>query len=271
MIIVATAGWSIPRTCAGRIQGEGTHLQRYAQVFRGAEIDTSFYKDHSAATYAHWAKQTPRTFRFAVKLPRLITHDQRLRSARRPLEQFLAAVAGLGQRLGPLIAQLPPSLAFEARVARRFFALLRERHAGAVVCEPRHASWFDAPAQSLFEHFGIARVAADPALVPAASAPGGWPGLAYYRLHGSPRKYWSIYTPDQVAAWTGQIAALPRRTNIWCVFDNTAGGGAMGNALQMLERLDSAAGERGIRARGLIGRKKWRQPPGVRNLLPPEV
>ena len=103
MIIVATAGWSIPRISAARIGGEGTHLQRYAQVFRGAEIDTSFYKDHSAATYAHWARHTPRNFRFAVKLPRLITHDQRLRSARRPLEQFLAAVAGLGRRLGPLI------------------------------------------------------------------------------------------------------------------------------------------------------------------------
>jgi uncharacterized protein YecE (DUF72 family) len=238
VIIVATAGWSIPRACARRVEGEGTHLQRYAHVFRGAEIDTSFYKDHSAVTYAHWAKQTPRNFRFAVKLPRLITHDQRLRSARRPLEDFLANVTALRGRLGPLIVQLPPSLSFEAPVARRFFALLREHHTGAVACEPRHCTWFEAHAQSLLERYGIARVAADPAVVPAAAAPGGWPGLAYFRLHGSPRKYWSIYTPDQVATWARQITALPRRTSIWCVFDNTAGGGAIGNALQALDHID---------------------------------
>jgi uncharacterized protein YecE (DUF72 family) len=237
MIVVATAGWSIPKSCARRIDGEGTHLRRYARVFRGAEINTSFYKDHSAATYANWAKQTPRSFSFAVKLPRLITHDQRLRSARRPLEDFLANVTGLGARLGPLVVQLPPSLPFEALVARRFFTLLRERHEGAVVCEPRHATWFAPPAQSLLERYRIARVAADPAVVPAAAEPGGWPQVAYFRLHGSPRKYWSIYTSETVAEWTRQIKALPRRTLVWCVFDNTAGGGAMGNALQMLGAL----------------------------------
>jgi len=236
-MIVATAGWSIPRACAQRFGAAGTHLQRYSRVFRGVEIDTSFYKDHCAATYAHWARQTPRNFRFAVKLPRLITHDERLRAARRPLEQFLAEVAGLGRRLGPLVAQLPPSLAFEAAVARRFFALVRERYAGNVVCEPRHASWFEAPAQRLLERYRIARVAADPAIVPAAAQPGGWTGTVYYRLQGTPRKYWSIYTPDRVAEWARALHPLPRRTILWCVFDNTAGGGATGNALQMLEIL----------------------------------
>jgi len=234
MKVIATAGWSIPRTSAAGFPVDGTHLQRYAEVFRGVEIDTSFYRSHAKATYANWAKQTPRPFRFAVKLPREITHDGRLRSARRPLGQFLDAVSGLGQRLGPLVVQLPPSLAFEPRVARAFFTLLREHHDGPVGCEPRHRSWFDARADALLTGHRIGRIAADPAVVPAASLPGGWPGLVYYRLHGSPRKYWSVYEPDRVALWAQAFKGLPRGTLSWCVFDNTAGGGAAANALQML-------------------------------------
>ena len=245
MIVVATAGWSIPRVSARRFPGEGTHLQRYARVLPGVEIDTSFYRDHSADTYARWAAQTPRSFRFAVKLPRQITHDQRLRAARRPLDRFLDGVAGLGKRLGPLIVQLPPSLAFEPSVARSFFTLLRQRHEGPLVCEPRHYSWFEARADALLLRHRIGRVAADPAVVPAAAHPGGWPGIAFWRLHGSPRKYWSIYEPEQVAEWAQALRKLPRRTQAWCVFDNTASGGAAGNALQMLEILDLPGPRRG--------------------------
>lgn len=235
MIVIATAGWSIPRVCAERFPGEGTHLQRYAQVFRGAEIDSSFYRDHARETYARWGRQTPRAFTFAVKLPRRITHDGRLKGARKPLEEFLDGLVGLGRRLGPLIVQLPPSLAFESRTARTFFTLLRERHDGPVVCEPRHASWFELEAEKLLIRHRIGRVAADPAVVPAAAFPGGWPGIVYYRLHGSPRKYWSIYEVERVARWAQALRALPRGTLAWCVFDNTAGGGAAGNALQMLK------------------------------------
>ncbi len=205
MIIIATAGWSTPKASARHFPGDGTHLQRYARTLRGVEIDTSFYRDHASSTYARWARQTPRSFRFSVKLPRQITHDQRLRAARRPLEQFLGNVAGLGRRLGPLVVQLPPSLAFEPRVARTFFSLLRSRHDGPVVCEPRHASWFTAAADALLVRHRIGRVAADPAVVPAAALPGGWPGTVYYRLHGSPRKYWSVYDSERVARWSGEL------------------------------------------------------------------
>jgi uncharacterized protein YecE (DUF72 family) len=238
VIVVATAGWSIPRVSVRRFPGEGTHLQRYARVLPGAEIDTSFYRDHSFETYARWAAQTPRSFRFAVKLPREITHDLRLRAARGPLAHFLDGVTGLGKRLGPLIVQLPPSLPFEPRVARSFFALLRQRHEGAVVCEPRHHSWFDARADALLLRHRIGRVAADPAVVPAAAQPGGCLEIAFWRLHGSPRKYWSIYAPERVAEWAQALLKLPRRTQAWCVFDNTAGSGAAGNALQMLDMLE---------------------------------
>jgi uncharacterized protein YecE (DUF72 family) len=241
MLIVGTAGWGIPSVCAGSFPDQGTHLHRYAQILRGVEINSSFYRNHSADTYAKWARQTPRTFRFAVKLPQYITHDQRLHAARRPLQRFLPALAGLGRRLGPLLVQLPPSLAYEPRVARRFFALLRDFHDGPVVCEPRHQSWFEAAANALLFRHRVGRVAADPAAMPAAALPGGWPGIVYYRLHGSPRMYWSIYRAERLAYWVQALRQRPRASLTWCVFDNTAGGGAAGNALQMLGLLGGGA------------------------------
>jgi uncharacterized protein YecE (DUF72 family) len=244
-VIIGTAGWSIPRELATSIPGEGTALARYARRFGGVEINSSAYRDHSAATFGRWARQTPRGFRFAVKLPQRITHDARLRAARQPLEQFLEDVAGLGRRLGPLIVQLPPSMPFESRVATRFFTLLRERFEGDIACEPRHASWFELPADRSLVRHRIARIAADPAVVPAAAEPGGWPGLVYYRLHGSPRKYWSVYEPERIAQWSHALRSVPRSTRAWCIFDNTASGGAAFNALQLLNADPPARRSRG--------------------------
>jgi uncharacterized protein YecE (DUF72 family) len=233
VITVGTAGWSLPKPTQGRFRGEGTHLARYARVLHGAEINSSFYRSHSTQTYAKWAAQTPPTFRFAVKVPRSITHEGRLRRARRPLEKFLGEVAGLGDKLGPLLIQLPPSFHYDRRVARAFLALLREYHQGPVVLEPRHESWFTTRAEAVLVAHRVSRVAADPASPAAAAEPGGWPDVAYYRLHGSPAKYWSVYPEEQVEHWARSLRRQPRDSDSWCIFDNTAGGGAVGNALQM--------------------------------------
>jgi uncharacterized protein YecE (DUF72 family) len=233
MITVGTAGWSLPKPVQDQFPGEGTHLSRYSRRLRGVEINSSFYRSHASQTYARWAAATPPGFRFAVKVPRIITHEGRLRRAREPLDRFLGEIAGLEKRLGPLLVQLPPSFEYEPRVVRAFLALLRDRHDGPVVWEPRHPSWFGARPDALLLGFRIARVAADPAVVAAAAVPGGWPKTAYFRLHGSPSKYWSTYPPEALAQWAKSIRKLPRGTDAWCVFDNTAGGGAAANALEM--------------------------------------
>jgi hypothetical protein len=122
-----------------------------------------------------------------------ITHLRRLADVDEPLERFLAEAGALGEKLGPLLVQLPPGFAFDERRVAAFLERLRGRTQGDVACEPRHRSWFTAEAERLLSEFRIARVAADPAVVPAAAEPGGWPGLAYHRLHGSPRMYHSPY------------------------------------------------------------------------------
>jgi uncharacterized protein YecE (DUF72 family) len=232
-IFIGTAGWSIPRASAPRFSGDGTHLQRYAGQLRCAEINSSFHRPHSAATYAKWAMSTPPDFRFAVKIPRAITHDQKLRRTRLPLERFLEEIAGLAHKRGPLLVQLPPSLVFDVRVAVRFFDLVRARYHGFVVCEPRHPSWFSAQADALLVRYTVARVAADPAPVAGAERPGGWKGIAYFRLHGAPRMYWSRYGAEYVATLAGALRLIPSSVDAWCVFDNTASGAALENAWEL--------------------------------------
>ena len=235
-VFVGTAGWSIPRASRHRCEGTGTQLERYARVFPCAEINSSFHRPHAATTYARWAASTPPSFRFAVKLPKQITHIQKLRQSRSALERFLDESAGLGAKRGPLLVQLPPSFAFDARVVGRFLTLLRSRHRGPVVCEPRHETWFTA-ADALLARYEVARVAADPPPARGAEVPGGWMGLTYFRLHGSPRKYWSSYSPAVLDA----VAASMRRCDgeTWCVFDNTASGAALENAWELRRLLVS--------------------------------
>jgi len=235
--LIGTAGWSLPRAWQDAFPSEGSHLERYASVFRGVEINSSFYRQHKRATYERWAASVPADFRFAVKIPQAITHDQALVASDVLIEVFLEETSGLGNRLGPLHVQLPPSLAFDAEVADEFFTTLDVLHAGDVACEPRHASWFEADANSLLIKHHVARVAADPARVSKAAHPGGWEGLAYYRLHGSPQMYYSDYSAEYLAMIAAELrSAAAHQSASWCIFDNTTLGAATGNAL-VLQRM----------------------------------
>lgn len=122
-------------------------------------------------------------------------------------------------------------------MAEKFFIDLRGRFDGDVVLEPRHASWFDRAPEDLLTERRVARVAADPAVVANAAEPGGWGGLAYYRLHGSPKMYYSAYSDEYLEALAATMRERARTSAVWCVFDNTAEGSATENALDLLDRL----------------------------------
>jgi uncharacterized protein YecE (DUF72 family) len=239
---IGTAGWGLPRIWRAEFPPEGSYLERYAARFSGVEINSSFYRQHRRAVYERWAAAVPSAFRFAVKLPRAITHDQGLIAADVLLEVFLEEVAGLGSRLGPLLVQLPPSLGYDAEVVDEFFGTVRGLHTGLVACEPRHESWFGADAERMLTRHGISRVAADPARVRDAAEPGGDPALVYFRLHGSPRMYYSDYEPERLAVVAEQLR-LPwaGAAERWCIFDNTTLGAATGNALALSRLLRGVA------------------------------
>lgn len=230
-IFIGTAGWSIPAAVADRFPGEGQHLERYARVMNAAEINSSFHRPHQARTYARWAEATPPDFRFSVKVPKSLTHENRLAEPNAVLDRFAGEVAGLGDKLAVLLVQTPPNLGFEPDVAEVFFAAMQKRFDVPVALEPRHPTWFTAQTDAWLAERRIARVGADPARLPEAASPGGWDGLAYFRLHGSPRIYYSAYAPEVLEALAAQLRTLGERGPVWCVLDNTAGSAALGDAL----------------------------------------
>lgn len=238
-VLVGCAGWTLPGPVQPVFPADGSHLQRYAARFPAVEINSSFHRPHRPSTYARWAESVPPRFRFCAKLPRTITHTQRLVDADDALAAFLAEAGGLGTKLACLLVQLPPSLAFDRAVCERFFTTLRAATPVPAVCEPRHATWFTPEVDALLDAWRVARVAADPARAPEAAEPGGWRGMAYYRLHGSPRTYYSSYEDgylDALASRVRQDADGGRE--VWCIFDNTAAGAAARNALHLVARLE---------------------------------
>jgi uncharacterized protein YecE (DUF72 family) len=223
---IGTAGWSIPSAAKDAFEKEGSQLERYSSRFSCAEINSSFYRPHRPETYARWAASVPVGFRFAVKVPRAITHDARLSEPQFLLKEFLAQIAALGPSLGPILVQLPPSLKFDVTRVKTFLGEFRQQFEGDAVIEPRHPSWFRCDVEKSLCAYRFGRVAADPARCPGAATPGGWTALRYWRLHGSPRMYYTPYGEERLSRITAEV--LPTD---WCIFDNTASGAAIHDAL----------------------------------------
>lgn len=237
-VYIGCAGWAIRREHSHRFAEVGTHLQRYATLFNCVEINSCFYRPHRFSTYERWAASVPDAFRFAVKLPKVITHELRFVGVDEALDRFLDEISGLGSKLGPILVQLPPKFAFDAGLAGDFFAGLRQRFTGDVVFEPRHETWFVPEAESLLIANRIARVAADPARAPSAAEPAGYAGIVYYRLHGSPRIYYSAYTPEFLLDISRRIDEhVTSGVSTWVIFDNTALGAATQDALTVKSHL----------------------------------
>jgi uncharacterized protein YecE (DUF72 family) len=238
--LIGTAGWSLPRAEQEHFAEGASHLQRYASRFVVTEINSSFHRSHRAATWIRWRDSVPESFRFSVKMPKAITHTAALKDADELVAAFLEEIAVLGSKVACLLVQLPPKLVFDAAVASQFFEALRARTSTAIACEPRHPSWFDAPADQLLRSCEIARVAADPARVPAAAVPGGWRGLSYYRLHGTPKVYYSSYAPEFIADLAHRVKEeVEAGRDVWVIFDNTTLGAATRNALDLAEKLNA--------------------------------
>lgn len=232
--MVGTAGWSVPRSCAGSFPERDSLLQRYAAVFRATEINTAFYRPHRRSTYERWAASVPEEFRFSVKAPKAVTHSDWLDVAA-PLDAFFEQIAGLGPKLGPILIQLPPKRDFMPAEAHRFLAAFRSRTEASIAVEPRHPSWFEPEADEVLLALRIARVAADPPRAAGADRPTGWPGIAYFRLHGSPVIYRSSYAGLRMAMLAAQLrAAAQTGAEAWCIFDNTTSYAATGDALELL-------------------------------------
>jgi uncharacterized protein YecE (DUF72 family) len=234
MYRVGTAGWSLP----AKPEEEGTHLYHYSRSLPCTEVNSSFYRPHRAATWAKWAAETPADFRFSIKAPKYITHEAKLRETQPLLKAFLEQIEPLGKKLGPILFQLPPSLAFDPVLAKDFLAMMRTLYRGEAVLEPRHGTWFTLTVDALLSSYSIARAAADPPKgATKAAGPGGDSSLVYYRLHGAPRTYYSNYEGPFLAQL---VSAIKPHRNAWIIFDNTALSHAYTNALRLQELIVEA-------------------------------
>jgi uncharacterized protein YecE (DUF72 family) len=238
---IGTAGWALPK--ALRV-GESAHksiLEQYAQLFDAVEINSSFYRPHRRSTYERWRASVPQSFRFSVKVPKMITHELGLSRCQSETASFMDGVKGLEDKLAVLLVQLPASRSFDESVADAFFKALRQETATQIVCEARNPTWFASPAAAMFEHYRIARVVADPVPSGCEFAAPAHPRFAYFRLHGSPRMYYSSYSAGFLQ---GVAAAARAAAETWCIFDNTAAGAAWSDAT-LLQRLIASSAATG--------------------------
>jgi uncharacterized protein YecE (DUF72 family) len=233
-VFVGCAGWSISSRCSadGTVPHTGTHLQRYSAVLSAVEINSSFYRSHRSQTYARWRDSTPASFRFSVKIPRAITHENRLVGIDELLDRFLGEVSHLEEKLGCLLLQLPPTLRFDADIANEFLGRVTSRTNAELMCEPRHCSWFSPDVNQILEKYRATRVIADPAVEGVGKMPLPKSDTTYFRLHGSPDMYMSSYSETYLTELAREIShQADKGVQVWSVFDNTANGAAFGNAL----------------------------------------
>jgi uncharacterized protein YecE (DUF72 family) len=243
-VLLGIAGWSVPSAFRSTESSGQSLLGQYAGLFPAVEINTSFYRPHRPATYERWGASVPDQFRFAVKVPKLITHEHGLADCHEEILAFAGAVRGLHRKLGVLLVQLPPSLEFDAHVARNFFRTLKLETAARIACEPRNSTWFTRAADDVFEEFGLARVSADPAPAGCGFRESPTAKFEYLRLHGAPRIYHSAYAPAYLERLASAIGARPPAFETWCIFDNTASGAAWSNASALLSLLKTQSYDR---------------------------
>jgi uncharacterized protein YecE (DUF72 family) len=204
-------------------------LRRYGEVFTTVEVNSSFYRLPERETFARWREQTPEGFVFAVKASRYITHVRRLRDPAAAIDRFWERAGGLGDRLGPVLFQLPPRFPVDAGRLQELLGVLP----GRAAFEFRDDSWLRDEVFSLLDEAGCALVWPDrPGWRPELPMTGGW---AYVRFHQG-RRGTPGYTRAKLRRWAGRIRGLETHET-FLYFNNDTGGAAVRDALAMRELL----------------------------------
>jgi len=242
VIVVGTSGWQYrdwrDRFYAGVPQR--LWLEHYARGFATVEVNNAFYRLPERDTFAQWRSRTPGDFCVAVKMSRYLTHIKRLKEPAEPVARFMSRAEALGDRLGPVLLQLPPTLTADADTLD---AVLREYPRGVkVAVEPRHESWWTAEVRSVLEKRGAALCWADRLGRPLTPLwrTADW---GYLRLHEGRANPRPRYGRAALSSWLDRIAAaFDRRVPVYVYFNNDPGGAAIRDAAA----LGAAAGSRSM-------------------------
>lgn len=240
-LLIGTSGFDYPHW-GGLFYPDDLPANRrlafYARSFRTVELNVTFYRTPRASAFTTWRDAVPDGFRFAVKASRYLTHVRRLREPRAPVEYLMDRVSRLGDRLGPVLLQLPPDMPVELdRLDETLGAFGRSVD---VAVEPRHGSWFSDELCRLLEVHGAALCLADrrgPITPLWRTAP--W---LYARLHEGRASPTSCYGDTALRTWADRIRRLaPGRTTGYVFFNNDGHACAIANA-QTFGRLLERAG-----------------------------
>jgi len=229
-LYIGTSGW-VYRHWRGIFYPEGLAqakwLEFYNQHFTTVELNNSFYHLPSEKAFAAWRERSSEGFVYAVKVSRLITHLKKLRNVEEALENFLSRAQILGEKLGPLLYQLPPNMPRNDRVLEAFLQLLPPGLCH--VFEFRHESWFDEEVFALLRQHQIGFCVYD---MPEFTTPiVATANFAYIRFHGSGELYGSCYSDAELEEWAKRIAELGQDlTSVYIYFNNDAEAFAVSNA-----------------------------------------
>ena len=229
-IHVGCSGW-VYKHWRGLLYPEGLPqkrwFERYAEEFDTVEINASFYRLPLATTFEGWREKAPEGFHYAVKVNRFITHMKKLIDCEEETNRFIELARPLGEKLGPLLYQLPPSLHKNLERLDAFLARLPNdlEH----VVEFRHRSWYDEEVLALLDRHGVGFVAHDMrGLVTPRWASGR---TAYVRFHGSGGRYSGRYSDEVLLGWTDWCLKQVRSgKSCWCYFNNDMHGHAIEDA-----------------------------------------
>lgn len=243
MIIVGTSGWQYD-DWRGRFYPErlptAEWLRYFSRVFPSVEVNNSFYRLPDERAFDRWREIPPADFVVTVKANRYITHIKRLRDAAEPLDLFWTRCRRLGDKLGPILFQLPPRFAVDVERLRAFVALLPRSMRAAF--ELRDRSWETEAVFDVLDEAGAAFVIAEwPDRDVTVRLCGGW---SYVRFHKGSR-HRAIYTRTKLARWADRIVELGT-DDVYVYFNNDPGGAALRNAVTITELLR----ERGADVRG---------------------
>ncbi|MGQ9472541.1 MAG: DUF72 domain-containing protein [Candidatus Caldatribacteriaceae bacterium] len=233
---VGTSGWTYPhwKGVFYPVDLNQKHwLSFYAQFFDTVEINASFYRLPSFATFSRWQKNVLTSFLFAVKASRYITHVKKLKDVEEPLERFYHAVTGLGNSCGPLLFQFSPQTRYDRERLATFVERLDPRF--RYVFEFRHLSFFCTEVYELFQTKDIALCFADTPLFPYKEVLTA--SFVYLRLHGSSSLYTHYYEEKELWSWAEKIDRFRKEREVFCYFDNDYQGFAVQNALRLKEIL----------------------------------
>jgi len=209
-------------------------LEFYGQHFATVELNNSFYQLPSEKSFTAWRQRTPAGFVYAVKVSRLITHFRRMRNTEEALGNFLSRARILGDKLGPLLYQLPPNMTRNEVLLESFLETLP-----ADLChvfEFRNESWFDEGVYGLLRKHNVGFCIYD---MPGSTTPlVVTADFAYIRFHGGDAMYGSCYTADELDEWAERIERLGQGLrSFYIYFNNDAEAFAVANARTLATRL----------------------------------